>query len=786
MTWWSRRTTDTNSTSRTRTTPVGVTVGRVGGAVACLVVASIFAAGLVVGGSVQLADAQATTVEPVRLSISAQNSVVPANGSLLLWLAVDTGPVEENGVDVLDQYQLRATIFEPLREEDGVDLQPAVPKARYDTISLSELPRNQNGRFRLELPVFPGADAIDDDSTGARRRAPEGAVVLDEAGVYPVTVELSGPDGVVATTRTNLIRLPPQDADGNVEQILGPVAFVLAITTSPATPTIAEPGLLESELTVDKAVDVLTALPDLPIAVLVNIETIDELAADRQQAAALAAGVGDRPIFVSPAVDLDPSALAEVGQSHLFEQAMQQSWAKVRSVGLEPDTTVTVVSRQLTEQGVVALAEAGVTTAIDISQSSTTNDVARSGTHRVNLIRFDDDVSSRLRTGDTASASANRALARLVLRYQTDRSPAVLLGDSHGVDQANSLGVLLRWINRLAEQGLAETAVANDIRPNTFRRLAERPNQNLGAHQQLLDDVDRLLASFATMYDLSSSQGGGEVDDGGGDDRQPSAASGPGGPSSSADSQAQVQAQPKGQTTPNDYRRKLRSALALSQTPQERHRSLLLFSEDLAGEIEVLALPVVQPVTMAASVGEVPVIIESRAAGPRRVMLQFRSDKVLVEQDQQVVVVDPGVSSIDVKVQALTLGSSQLQISVWTPDGQQILASNQFQIRSTAVPGVGVLLSVLAVVLLVVWWYLDYQRRKRRVTAEHPVVELTPVDLQLDVVADQPAQTPDREPVVAAASQSVTVVMPDVELPPVEPPKTTAASDSRRGPSKYR
>lgn len=716
---------------------------------------------------------QVSSVEPIQLSITAQSAVVPADGTFVLELAVSRlRPITaEPG-----EYRLNATIFDRLREESGVDLQPAVPLARYDPVAVTDMERNRNNRFRMELPVLPDEDSADASDSGD-------AVVLTEAGVYPVTIDMSGPDGVVASARTNLIRLPVDGDDGTAAPILGPVAVVLEVSsvagdgggngTGPsgrqagdqsAVTGPEDPGS-ESELTVDQAVEVLAELPDLPMAVLLKADMLNELAANRQQAAALAAAMGDRPLFVSPAVDLDPSALAEVGQGHIFQQAMQQSWAQARSIGLQPDTTVTVLSRQLTAQGVEALAAAGITTAIDTSESSSTNDIARSGEAKVNLIRFEDDVSSGFRVGDTASLTANRALARLVLRYQTDRSPAVLRGDSPGVDQTNGLGVLLRWVDLLAKQGRARTAAATDIRPASVRRLAERPNQNLEVHQQLLDDVDRLLASFSAMYDL----------------REDSSPVEP-----AADQWA---GQPAGQTTPNDYRRELRSALTLDQTPQERHRSLLLFSEDLAGEIEVLALPVAQPVTMAASVGEVPVIIESRAAGPRRVMLQFRSDKVIVEQDQQLVVLDPGISSIDVRVQARTLGSSQLQISIWTPDGEQMLASNQFQIRSTAVPGLGVLISVVAVALLLLWWYLDHRRSRRRATAEHPAVVIDDTGDDLEVVVEvdavdqphplpsvvEPAETvvataqPDRRsgPVVAISSgptpHSVTVVMPDTE-----------------------
>ncbi len=647
-------------------------------------------------------------VEPIQLAITAQSAVVPTEGTFVIELAVNrlSAVTAQEG-----EFKLTATVFDRLRDEDGVDLQPAVPIARYDTVAVTDLKRNRNGRLRVELPIM----AVDPEGSDSGQADVEGAVALAEPGVYPVTLDLTGPDGAVASTRTNLIRLPVDD-NGRISQILGPVAVILAVSPEPTgtgqdRDGQAQSATTDTKLTISQAVDVLAELPDLPIAVLLEADTLTRLAERPDQASALAAALGDRPLFVGPAVELDPSALAEVGQSHVFGQAMEQTWSQARGIGLQPDTSVTVITRQLTSGGVEALVDAGVTTAIDTSESSSTNDVVTVNNKRLKLIRFEDDISSGFRPGDTASLTANRSLARLVLRYQTDRSPAVLRGDSAGVDQTNGLGVLLRWIDRLDDQGRARTELATEIEPATARRLAERPNQNLDVHRQLLSDINQLLASFTAMYDLEGQD-----------------------------------SQPAGQTTPNDYRRNLRSALTVDLTPQERHRALLLFSEELAGEIEVLALPVAQPVTMAASVGEVPVIIESRAAGPRRVMLQFRSDKVIVEQDRQLVLLDPGVSSIDVSVQARTLGASQLQMSVWTPDGEQILASNQFQIRSTAVPGLGVLISIVAVALLILWWVLDHRRRRRQNALDLREVAVDPSGIE--------------RPMVAISAQSVTVLVP--------------------------
>ena len=75
--------------------------------------------------------------------------------------------------------------------------------------------------------------------------------------------------------------------------------------------------------------------------------------------------------------------------------------------------------------------------------------------------------------------------------------------------------------------------------------------------------------------------------------------------------------------------------------------------------------------------------------------------------------VEPGTSSVDVNVEVRSLGLSPLEVSIWTPDGKQQLALTTFEVRSTAVPGLGLLLSAIGIVLLCSWWWVDNRRRSK-------------------------------------------------------------------------
>ena len=66
-------------------------------------------------------------------------------------------------------------------------------------------------------------------------------------------------------------------------------------------------------------------------------------------------------------------------------------------------------------------------------------------------------------------------------------------------------------------------------------------------------------------------------------------------------------------------------------------------------------------------------------------------------------------------------GAFPLQIDVMTPDGQRRLATSRYTVRSTAVSGAGLVLSVGAGAFLVLWWARHWHRTRRsaRLVAAH-------------------------------------------------------------------
>jgi hypothetical protein len=72
---------------------------------------------------------------------------------------------------------------------------------------------------------------------------------------------------------------------------------------------------------------------------------------------------------------------------------------------------------------------------------------------------------------------------------------------------------------------------------------------------------------------------------------------------------------------------------------------------------------------------------------------------------------------IELRVRALASGDSPLDVTLATPDMRFELGHTRITIRSTAFSGVGIILSVGALLFLVLWWgrhIITDRRRKRR------------------------------------------------------------------------
>jgi len=135
-------------------------------------------------------------------------------------------------------------------------------------------------------------------------------------------------------------------------------------------------------------------------------------------------------------------------------------------------------------------------------------------------------------------------------------------------------------------------------------------------------------------------------------------------------------------------------------------------------EIERVDPPPIGGVSLTSREATAPFSFRNRNDYPLRVEVRFLADKArFVDFDDgetTTIVLEPGITTKEFRVQALAAGSFPLRIEMFSPDGALALGAVDLTMRSTAPSFVGVAVTVGAAVVLVVWWGRDLIRGRRR------------------------------------------------------------------------
>lgn len=550
---------------------------------------------------------------------------------------------------VVDGYELAVTVHGRLESEAEVDEPPAQALNRLRPIELSSVLTSRPGHYHLDVLVRSGSRFDDLDR-----------VLLPQPGVYPISVELRNEDGPLSAIETYLVRLPQttsEEAETATDEASTPTPIPVALVLNVST---------AEGLTLAAVQQLLTNHPTTPMTVVLQEGVENQLRSNPELAASFVAALAGRPVLAVPPIDLDPSALAEIEQPDLYAEATRTAKADLEALGLTVADDLALVGAPLTAEGLTMIGDLGIASVLDTEAASNTSGRLSSGGRQVQVIRIDRQLSRLLGGGTGGPHRANRILARLTMRGLVDDAPVVLGGSALGIDPGPSIEAFLRALN---QPGAPRPILLSDAVIGPRMRIAERPQQDLRAVAGPLVEVQAKLATYEGFF-----SGGGN--------------------------------------SPTYYRSQILSSLTRQRNPEDRRRTLALLDSQLDDDMSVIQLQDGKPVTMAARSAPIPIAVESRASGPREVLLRFNSDKVVAVEDQQVVTIHPGTSSIDVEMETRAFGVSPMEVSVWTPDGGILLANTRFEIRSTAVPGLGLLVSIAAVGLLGAWWVLDIRKRR--------------------------------------------------------------------------
>jgi hypothetical protein len=127
-----------------------------------------------------------------------------------------------------------------------------------------------------------------------------------------------------------------------------------------------------------------------------------------------------------------------------------------------------------------------------------------------------------------------------------------------------------------------------------------------------------------------------------------------------------------------------------------------------------VTLPPEFRITLTARSSTIPVRLTNNLDSRVTVRVELESDQLEFPQGRFVTeTLPPGTSSLDVPVRARTSGAFTMDVRVTSPDGALVLDRSTFDVRSTAISGVGLVLSVGAGLFLAVWWARNWHKSRR-------------------------------------------------------------------------
>jgi hypothetical protein len=181
---------------------------------------------------------------------------------------------------------------------------------------------------------------------------------------------------------------------------------------------------------------------------------------------------------------------------------------------------------------------------------------------------------------------------------------------------------------------------------------------------------------------------------------------------------------PDGAALPSDLRRRVLVSGSRKLGDAARRDYLDNVSASVHDVLAKVTAPRGQTITFTARDGVVALTIRNDISTPAKAAIVLRGAKLkfLDHPDGIVpVTLDSPSTRVELRVRALASGDSPLDVILTTPDGRVELGRTRITIRSTAFSGVGIILSVGALLFLVLWWarHIISDRRSKRRPPRH-------------------------------------------------------------------
>ncbi|HEX6421110.1 MAG TPA: DUF6049 family protein [Acidimicrobiales bacterium] len=513
--------------------------------------------------------------------------------------------------------------------------------------------------------------------------------LLPSRGVHPVDVRVLSPGGeLVARTITYLSYLTDDDPAFTPLAVAVVVDIAADPILQPGGEYVLPPGTLER---VDERAQVLRTTPGVPLTAAPLPETIEGLARSGEAGAAavedLRTASARHTVLARPFVDVD---LAGLQQAELIGEANSQAHggAEVvrRRLGREPSAGVWLAGPDFGAASASLAADLGIGRAV-VPPSAVAGGDAQGATAPLGPVGYgedgpltmvsDDGLAAHLTSGD-GMAGAHRFLAELTATWL--QAPAIQRGVVVHVPPGADIDPA---VVSAALRPLADGRVARVLPlPELFTAVPP-----------LEEGPASVEPAPATAVDLGSVAGALEA-----------ARRRVGGVGSLLDDP----------DTGAALEHSLLLGTGAATPPDQRGAYVARTNAALAGLDGIVALPEEFRITLTSRGSTIPVAVTNLTQQNLNVRIRLEADQLEFPEGRlRTATLPPGTTRLDVPVRTRTSGAFTMVVTVSSPDGSIVLDTSTFDVRSTTISGVGLVLSAGAGLFLVVWWTRHWRSARR-------------------------------------------------------------------------
>ncbi|MDE0701215.1 MAG: DUF6049 family protein [Acidimicrobiaceae bacterium] len=554
-----------------------------------------------------------------------------------------------------------------------------------------------------------------------------GEILRINQGALPVVITLVDSDGDTLDTLTTYL-LVLNEPRGSVFH----VAF-FADLTAPLAVQPDQTISLDTEDLLARARQI-SARPDIPVTVAIQPETLQTLATNsNEQLAELAELLTDRPVLNAPWVELDEEAWRLTGDTPLIaEQYRYGADVIAETLGRRP-TNISILDDSATPETLALLRSLGTEAviveptqvirnpsaldefaplAVRDSNGATTPAIAR------------DTVLRRATSPTDPELAGHRALVELAIEADNATADKAIMFRFEGWRPAE-LDVLTDGFDQRSNLRLSPLSEALGV--PVARNTAGQPIQT-SLQPPPAPDMSQRSADIAVTR-------------------------------GTVDAYASMVAPAR---TPVTALETLLRAAASSSLNDEQSAvyTLNVFDAVLTGTAGITVEPA-ERITLTDRQADLRITIRNGQPLPITVDLLLSAEKLrFPDGERSTRTLAPGDNEITVRVETLASGDARVTVAITSPGGRLELHEGTIDIRSTAISGLGLVISIIALIVLGGWWVRTIRRVRRNcaaatvaATAQSADAEATPeatpeepVDVQANADPDADADEQSTQP----------------------------------------